>query len=125
MVDKRYLPAKSNLLGGLIIRCIKNVGKPSEKYKARFVVQGHRDSEKKLLIHDTATLRQASLPIILSVASAFTLDAWSLDITQACTCSKPSTRLFYVRPDSSFGISPNLVFPIVRPLYRLENARDE
>lgn len=68
LVSKRELQPNANLLGGRIIRCVKNVVTASERFKARFVVQGHRDSEKGSLIHDSAALRQSSLRLMLSIA---------------------------------------------------------
>lgn len=44
LVQKRDLPAKARLLGGRLIRCMNNKFTPSEKFKTRFVVQGHRDA---------------------------------------------------------------------------------
>lgn len=84
-----------------------------------FVVQRHRNSENLFLIHETATFRQTSVLLVLSVASAVNLDVSSVDIMQFYTCSETPTILVYVRPDANFGISPNLHFPIVRPLYVL------
>lgn len=74
LVDKRDLLAKTNLLTGRSMRFIKNVGTPYEKLKARLFVQGHVDAENSLLVHDSATIRQSSLSILLSLASSFKLN---------------------------------------------------
>lgn len=124
LVPLNQLPRNATFLGGRIFRCINNVGTASEKFKARFVVQGHRDPGKSLLVHDSATLRQSSMSIILAIASTFYLDVWPLDRNQAYTRSAPTTRLIYVKPDPAFGVAAGMVFQTVRPLYGLADAGD-
>lgn len=117
LVQKSSLPAKPNLPGGRIIRCVKNVGTSSEKYKARIVVQGHRDVEIFLLIYDSATLRQSSLSVILSIASSFHLPFWPLGINPTYTRSVPTTRNVHFRPDPAFGVGPSMVFNMASPIW--------
>jgi hypothetical protein len=46
IVKKQDLPKDANILHGRFVLTIKNVGTESETYKARYVVQGHRDKER-------------------------------------------------------------------------------
>lgn len=52
----RKTVAQSDLvLSGWFIRAIKNVGNSDAQLKARFVVQGHRDWDKRMFSQDSAT----------------------------------------------------------------------
>lgn len=124
LVDRRTFLSKGSHLSGRIIRCLMNVGTSAENFKARFLVQGHRDSEKAVLLHDSATLRQSSIRLILSVASSFRLSVWALYINQTYTISSPTTRQIFIKPDHAFGIDPNIVFQIRHPLHGLAHAED-
>lgn len=76
-------PSEREVLRGQLMRLMKNIGTNSERYKALLVVQGHRDSETSALPHDSATLRNALLRNMLSVASTSLLNVWSFDINKA------------------------------------------
>lgn len=45
-VNEKDIPPNSNILGGRIILAIKNPSTPTERYKAQFMIQGHKESEK-------------------------------------------------------------------------------
>lgn len=62
--------------------------------------------------------------IILSIASAFALDVWSLHIIEVCTRSEPTRLLVFIKLDLLSGILPSRVFQIVRPLYWLANTTE-
>lgn len=65
-IVKKYDPStRANLLRGRIIRCAKILSTPSEGFNLRLVVQGHCDVEICLLIDEGATLRQASIGLLL------------------------------------------------------------
>lgn len=81
--------------------------------------------EKLLLIHNSAILRHASLRLLLYIAMAYNIFVYILDIKQAYTRSKPTTRLVFFKAAPLFGIDPNLLFQIVRPLYLMADASDE
>lgn len=91
---------------------------------ARFAVQGYRDPEKPLLMHDRATLGHASLRIIMPVGPTFQLGIWSVYINQAYTCSHSTTPEFYVRANPAFSLSPDMLFQIMRHLSDLSHASD-
>lgn len=44
IVESQTLPSDANILGARFVLAIKNVGTAEEKHKARYVVQGHKDS---------------------------------------------------------------------------------
>lgn len=97
--DKKTLLAKANLLCGRIIRCLKNIRTSDDKFKARFVVERYRDTERGPLVEDSATLRHFSLSPIMAIASSYHLKVWSLESNQAWNRGVPPTRCVNVQPD--------------------------
>lgn len=102
LIDHGKFLTKAKLLGGRILRCVKNVGTTREDFKGRFIVQGHRHAKRAVLVQECATLKPASLRIMFSTAASRKLDVWSIYIAQAYTRSAPRTRDVYVRPDTAF-----------------------
>ena len=66
-VDIKDIPVGANILGGRIILAIKNPGTLTERHKARFVVQGHKDREKGFLVHISKTVRYRNLRLMISI----------------------------------------------------------
>jgi hypothetical protein len=55
------LPTGVNVLNGRFVVTIKDVGTEKEIYKARYVVQGHRDKEKTSMVHHMLDIRCCAL----------------------------------------------------------------
>lgn len=83
VVCREDVPTGANILGGRFILAIKNVNTDEEVYKARFVVQGHTDIEKNLLVHNNTNLRQSSVRVLVEIAAVFGFRLWSQDVSQA------------------------------------------
>lgn len=66
IVFKEDVPKDANILGGSFVLAVKEVGTNKELFKARFVVQGHTDSEKNLLVHTSTNIRQESIRILIA-----------------------------------------------------------
>ncbi len=62
---------------------IKNVEQDFPIYKARFVVQGHRDSAKASLEPNTTTICQNPVRLIASIAASLNWRIWTHDVNQA------------------------------------------
>eukprot|EP00171_Calliarthron_tuberculosum_P016379 IDg16379t1 len=58
IVLKQEISEDSNLMGGRFVLAIKDVGTDTERYKARFIILGHRDKDKTSLVHACPNLRQ-------------------------------------------------------------------
>ena len=61
-VYRKEVPKGSNILNRRnrsFLLAVKNKGTEDEAYKARFVVQDHRDKEKNLLAHNSPTFDRA------------------------------------------------------------------
>lgn len=114
----------TNILSGLYLRDVKNKGTDEGKFKARFDVQGHRDHGKRTFVHVSATVEHKFLRILVSVTATFDLEIWSRDVTQACVQGKVLSRLGYMKPDSSFGLSKGRILRIIRTLYDISHVGD-
>jgi hypothetical protein len=50
IIMRSEIPAGANILGGIYVLSIKDSGTDREVWKARYVIQGHRDSEKEKMV---------------------------------------------------------------------------
>lgn len=124
VVTGNLVPDTANVISGRFIRAIKNAGTAKADCKARFVVQGHHDQENQRFVHDSTTLRPQSLGVMLSIAAAYGLEVWYIDMTQAYVQGKGLSRNVYLRPEPTFGMAKDKLLKIVRPLYGLSDAGD-
>ena len=129
VVKQQSLPQDANILGGRFVLSIKDHGTPQEKLKARYVVQGHTDADKNVLVHNTTTLRQASVRLVVSIAAILGYRLWSQDITQAYLQSDDTlVRPVYIRPNKHdrryFNLADDEILLLLKPLYGLSDAGD-
>ena len=104
-VDERNVPRDANVMGSRFTLTFKYSGTAQELAKARLVVQGHTDREKFNVVHDSTTLHQRSIRIIVSLAGMFGFDVWAHDITQAYLQSEsPLLRKVYLRPPAELHL---------------------
>ena len=83
IVVREEIPRNLNILDGRFILVIKNPNTREEIYKARFVVQGHRDRDKAFLVHASPNLRQESVRPLFAIASIMGFSVWNQDTSQA------------------------------------------
>ena len=125
MILKSEMCANPNILGGRFVLAIKDAGTNKERWKARFVVQGHREKLKTSLVHDSPTARQNSTRLIVGLASAFGFRIFSTDVTQAYLQSADSLmRDVYVRPTKEFELDESHTLKFMKPLYGLADSGD-
>ena len=125
VVLKEEIPGNSNVLNGRFVLVIKNKGTNEEIYKARFVVQGHRDREKHFLVHDSPNLRQSSTRLLVAIAAIFGFRRWIHDVRQAYL--QPSEKLMrkvYLNPSKEFELSEGELLELLKPLYGLSDSGD-
>lgn len=102
------IPRDPNILGGRFVLAVKDKGTKREVWKARFIVQRHRDKMKTSLGHGTPVSKQITIKLLVGLSSTFGFKLFSTGETQAYLQSgeKPM-REVYVRPTKEFRLKPN------------------
>lgn len=125
VVLKEEIEPDANVLGGRFVLTIKNKDTDHELFKARFVVQGHLDREKELLVHASTTVSQQAVKLLLSLATIFGFRLWSEDMTLAyIQGAKNIMRKVYLKGELEFQPSDAQLLKILRPLYGLADSGD-
>jgi Reverse transcriptase (RNA-dependent DNA polymerase) len=119
------MPANANLLGGRFVITIKDIGTERKLYKARDVVQGHRDKEKTSMVHHNTTAKQQSTRLLTGLAAIFGFRVCTHDVQQAYLQSAESLlRDVYLKPPAVLNLRSDQVLKHLRPLYGLCDAGD-
>ena len=83
VILQEELPPDGHILPGRFVLAIKSTDDGKIKYKARYVIGGHRDKYKDLMVHSTSTLQPQSVRLLLALAAIFEFDIWTSDVRQA------------------------------------------
>ena len=71
---KEELPNGANALTARFVLAIKSNTDGQVKYKARYVIGGHRDELKQYLVHGAQTLQASSARLLLALAAIHGFD---------------------------------------------------
>lgn len=82
VVDRKEVGKNANILGGRLVLDIKGVEKAQTDYKTRFVVQGHDDRYKKMLVNKASTTSQQSIRVLVTINAVFGYEIWAKDVSQ-------------------------------------------
>eukprot|EP00170_Pyropia_yezoensis_P001479 contig_6504_g1483 len=129
VVKKRSLPKGANVVGGRFVHTLKHAGSPEERPKSRYVAQGHKDRDKRFVVHNLSTLRQRSTKMVVSTSAVCGFRLFAHDVNQSYLQSmEKMTRDVYLQPRAEdreyFGIGEDEVLQLVRPLYGICDAGD-
>lgn len=125
IVLKEDVRKGANILGGRLVLAIKNADAEDEVYKARFVLQRNTDIEKNTLVHNSTSLRQGSISVLLALAALFSFRLWSHDVSQTSlqSAEKLMTNV-YVKATEEFSLFLDVLLKLLKPLYGLSDSGD-
>lgn len=81
VVCRSEVPEGANVLGWRFVLAIKDEGTGNEIWKARFMVQGHKDFMKNSLVHNLSVDKQHAIKILVEIAAIFGFRLFSTDVT--------------------------------------------
>ena len=94
----------------------------SPTFKARFVIGGHRDRHKDLVVHNSTTIRPENVRLLLALATILALPISLADWKQGYVQSKSQLlRKVFTKP-KELQLAPNELVQVIRPLYGLPDA---
>ena len=125
VVLQEDIPADANCLPGRFVLALKSKEDGSVRFKARFVIGGHREKFKNFLVHHSITVQPPTILLLLTLAAAFDFDVWSCDVTQAYLQSGALERDVYIRNAApEFELQPDEYLKFLKPSYGLCDAGD-
>ena len=126
VILREEVPPDGNVLPGRFVLAIKSAEDGQVKFKARYVIGGHRDRMKALMVHSAAPLQPQSIRLLLALAAAHGFKIWSSDVRQAYIQSADplSRELFITKPVPEFELQPEHCLKLLKPLYGLCDSGD-
>ena len=115
----------ANDMSRRFVLAIKDSGTRNEVWKARYVLQGHKDKMKRSFVHDTSTARHFNIKMLVSLAALFGFRLISTDVTQVYLQSAEKlSQNVYVKPSSEFELDPNQLLKLMKPFYGRADSGD-
>lgn len=120
------VPKDANVLPGRFVLAIKSTIDNKTKYKARYVIGGHRDKLKDFMVHSAQVLQPASIRLLLAIAQIKHFQVWSSDVKHAYIQSDSdiSRDIFIKKVVPEFELQPNECLKLLKPLYGLCESGD-
>lgn len=108
----------ANVLPGHFVLAIKSTKDGEVKFKARYVIGGHRDRFKQLMVHSATTLQPQSIRLLLALAAMRDFEIWTSDVRQAYLQSAdPLDRdIFITNVLPEFELEPHKCLKLLKPL---------
>jgi Reverse transcriptase (RNA-dependent DNA polymerase) len=126
VILKSEIPDGANVLGGRYVLSIKDTGTNREVWKSRYVIQGHRDQEKEIMVRSSTNIQQRSLRIVFALSGILGFKIWTQDVTQAYLQSAGTLArdVFINKPAPELGLNSEQALKLLRPLYGLADSGD-
>ena len=109
-VQKNKIPPNASVIGNRFVLTIKEPGTPEERFKARLVLQGHKDPQRHTIANEAPVLTRFGIRLIISTSVIlFKRKLWKRDVVQAYMQAHKLDRLLFTPPplESSNMISAN------------------
>ena len=115
--------SEKNVLPSRFVLAIKHAD-GTTRYKARFVLGGHKDKMKNFMLHSASSLSQTSVRMLLALSAILGFEVWSTDVDQAYLQSASQLqRDIFIKPDW-LELGPNEFLQLLLPLYGLSESGD-
>ena len=89
---KEEVPESSYILTARFVLVIKSKNLGEIRFKARYVIGGHKDIMKDCLIHGAQAFQACSVCFFALIAGIFCFEVWSTDVKLACLQSAEPLR---------------------------------
>lgn len=126
VILREEVPRDANVLPGRFVLAIKSTEDGQVKFKARYVIGGHRDRMKAYMVHNATTLQPQSIRLLLALAAIHDFDIWTADVRQAYLQSDEmlARELFITNLVPEFELRPEQCLKLLKPLYGLCDSGD-
>lgn len=115
-VLRSELPRTPNFIGNRYVLGIKEPGTDYQRFKARWILQGHTDMERFNIASNSPMLMRMMLRVLVSFAVIFfQAEFWTRDVEQAYFQSQPLNRDVYTEPPPEAKLSRNYVLKVILP----------
>lgn len=124
VISIKDVPPYGNVLLGRFFLTMKTVLDGRSKVKAHFVISGHFDRFKDLIVHLSQTIHPQSIGLLLVLAEGFCSDIWAEDVRQGnLQSSVPLGRDIYMDNNApDFSVPFGNCQKLERPLYSLPES---
>ena len=126
VISRHEVPPNANVLPGRFVLAIKTSDDGRATSKARYVIRGHRDRFKDMMVHSALTLQPQSVRLLLALSAMLDFNTWVSDVKQAyLQSSEPISReIFIEKVVPEFELEPHQCLQLVKPLYGLCESGD-
>lgn len=82
LIIREEAPNDSNILRGRFFLAVKSTEDGQIKFRARYVIVGHRDKLKNLMVRSAITFQPQSIRLLLKFSALHDFDVWTSDVTK-------------------------------------------